>query len=91
MNGNSTQPAMSRKIFTMDLDVEAVSLYLLCCALADAGTTITRETLAQKWNGNGTGLDRELRRLEERQIIAKNAAAAGQDPSYGLTDEDCWR
>jgi hypothetical protein len=91
MNGDSTQPAMRRKIFTMNLDVETVSLYLLCCALADAGTAITRETLAEKWNGSGAGLDRELRRLEERRIIGRNEDAAGDAPVYDLTDERAWR
>jgi len=82
---------MSRKIFSMNLGVETVSLYLLCCAVADTGAAITRESLVEKWNGSRTGLDRELRRLEERNIIDRNETAAGEAPVYDLTDERNWR
>ena len=40
MNHDSTKPALSQKIFSMDLDVETVSLYLLCCAVIDTGAAI---------------------------------------------------
>ena len=69
MNSNSVGPAMRQKIFSMNLGVETVSLYLLCCAVADAGAAITRTTLEGKWNGNRTTLEQELRRLESRNIL----------------------
>jgi hypothetical protein len=91
MNGDSMGPAMSQKIFSLNLGVETVSLYLLCCAIADTGRAITRETLLEKWNGSRPDLDRELRRLEERNILGRNETAAGKDTIYQLADERQWR
>ena len=51
MNNNSVGPAMSQKIFSMNLGVETVSLYLLCCAVADAGA-LARGT--DPWEGTAT-------------------------------------
>lgn len=91
MNGNSAGPAMSQKIFSMNLDVETVSLYLLCCAVADADATITRTTLQDKWNGSLTTLERELHRLEERNILCRDDKAAQGEPVFRMEDEKRWR
>jgi hypothetical protein len=61
---------MSQKIFSMNLHVETVSLYLLCCAVADTGTAITQTTLGDKWNGTARGLESEIDPLEEMNILA---------------------
>ncbi|GAB6907856.1 conserved hypothetical protein [Desulfosarcina cetonica] len=85
------EPAMRQKIFSMGLAVETVSLYLLCCALVDAGMPITLDALAEKWNESIGLLDRELKRLVERNIIQKRA---GDDPAavvYQLVDEKNWQ
>ena len=57
---------MNQKIFSMNLDVETVSLYLLCCAVADTGQKITLSMLHEKWNGDQSALERELERLKKR-------------------------
>jgi hypothetical protein len=91
MNGNSVGPAMSQKIFSMNLGVETVSLYLLCCAVADAGAAITRSTLQGKWNGSRTALEQELRRLESRNILANDGEDSQGAPMYRMMDEKKWR
>ena len=91
MNSNSAEPAMRQKIFSMGLGVETVSLYLLCCAVADAGAAITRTTLQGKWNGNRTTLEQELRRLESRNILANDGEASQGEPVYRMMDEKKWR
>ncbi len=82
---------MSQKIFSMNLGVEAVSLYLLCCAVADTGASITRTTLQDKWNGSQSGLEGELRRLEEKNILCREAPGSEEAPIYRMVDEKRWR
>lgn len=91
MNSNSVGPAMRQKIFSMKLGVETVSLYLLCCAVADAGAAITRATLEGKWNGNRATLEQELRRLESRNILSSEGDDSQGEPVYRMVDEKKWR
>ena len=91
MNHDSVGPAMSQKIFSMNLGVKTVSLYLLCSAVADAGAAITRTTLQDKWNGDQTALERELRHLEERNILRREDAEMQENPVYRMVDEKQWR
>ena len=81
---------MSQKIFSMKLGVETVSLYLLCCAVADAGAAITRSTLQEKWNGNKTALERELRRLEDRNILSSDDEEVHGERVYRMVEERRW-
>ena len=90
MNPNSVAPAMSQKIFSMKLGVETVSLYLLCCAVADAGAAITLSTLQEKWNGNKTALERELRRLEDRNILSSDDEEVHGERVYRMVEEKRW-
>jgi len=91
MDGNSVKPAMSQKIFSMDLGVETVSLYLLCCAVADAGAAVTRTTLQEKWNGNPTALEQALRHMEDRNILGRDGEDARGEPVYRIVEEKHWR
>ncbi len=81
---------MNQKIFSMNLGVETVSLYLLCCAVADAGAAITRTTLQSKWNGDPAGLEGELGRLEDRHILCKDEEKKEDEPVYLVVDEKQW-
>jgi len=91
MNSNSVGPAMRQKIFSMHLGVETVSLYLLCCAVADAGAAINPGTLEGKWNGNRATLEQELRRLESRNILNREGDDSQGEPVYRMVDEKKWR
>lgn len=90
MSDHLTGPSMSQKIFAMNLGVEAISLYLLCCAIADASAAITRQALQDKWNGDEATLLRELQRLEERNVIQRTYPQAPQNPVYEVVDEKDW-
>ena len=81
---------MNQKIFTMNLGVEAVSLYLLCCAVADSGSAITKNALRDKWNGSPAALDRELDTLEKRGIVRRDDTFAPEAPAYLLMAEKFW-
>jgi predicted HTH transcriptional regulator len=91
MNHDSTKPAMSQKIFSMNLDVEAVSLYLLCCAVVDAGTAITRTLLREKWNGTQEELNRQIDRLEEMNILVRKGRTGNGESVFVVADEKKWR
>jgi hypothetical protein len=91
MNGNISRPAMSQKIFSMNLEVETVSLYLLCCAVADTGTAITKASLLAKWNGNPSSLERELGRLEGKNILNRENAPSEAESVYQIVPEKKWR
>jgi hypothetical protein len=82
---------MNQKIFSMSLGVETVSLYLLCCAVADAGAAITPRILMDKWNGDRSSLERELLSLEERNILCRTDAEGQDDPVYRIVDDKNWR
>lgn len=82
---------MNQKIFTMNLGVEAVSLYLLCCALADSGAAITVDALQGKWNGSPAALERELHNLEKRRILHREEAPAQNAATYLLMADKHWR
>ena len=82
---------MSQKIFSMDLNVETVSLYLLCCAVADAGAAVTQTTLQEKWNGSQSDLESELIRLQEKNILRRDGAETEGGPTYLMVDEKKWR
>jgi hypothetical protein len=91
MKQRAAGPSMSQKIFAMNLGVETISLYLLCCAIADAQAPITRERLQDKWNGDPTALKEELQRLEKRNIIRRVDPELAENPAYQVVDEKQWR
>lgn len=82
---------MSQKIFSMNLKVETVSLYLLCCAVADTGTAVTQTTLQDKWNGSRSALESELIRLQKKNILCREENETGGEPVYQMVDEKKWR
>ena len=87
MHDECFEPAMSQKIFSMGLDVETVSVYLLCCALADVNVSITKQALVNKWNGEPASLEDGLRELKGRSIVRE----ADQSPStFELLDDTHW-
>ena len=91
MHSKPAGPAMSQKIFSMNLDVETVSLYLLCCAVADAGAPITARTLQDKWNGSPQALAKQLDLLEKKNILGRPAEKELGENIYLVMDEKKWR
>lgn len=91
MTHQSKGSAMNQKIFAMNLGVETVSLYLLCCAVADAGAAITPTTLMDKWNGDQNALERELLTLKDKNILDRENKDNREEAVYRLVDEKKWR
>ncbi len=77
---------MEQKIFDLGLSVETVSVYLLCCAIADLGTPVTLEALRSRWNAEPDALLESLATLEKMAILVRSA----QD-TYSLNRATRWR
>jgi len=79
-------PAMNQKIFSLGLAVETISAYLLCCALADEGRTITPDALGHVWAADAEALETALGELADHAILAPDA-----DGTYRLLPVADWR
>jgi hypothetical protein len=90
MDSNSVGPAMRQKIFSMNLGVETVSLYLLCCAVADAGASNHPENRSRE-NGMTTWPHLNSRTTpagEQKNILGSKNGDDGQgEPVYRMVDE----
>ena len=81
---------MKQMIFKMGLSMETISVYLLCCAFADAGSTISTKNLLGVWNGDKETLLTGLDTLEKRNILLKIISDASKNNIYRLTAVDRW-
>ena len=91
MPSPAESPAMNQKIFAMGLPVETVSLYLLCCALADQGTAITEANLEQVWTDSLPSLKRSLAELAARQIVEPIPEAPDGGATFRLSPPNRWQ
>jgi hypothetical protein len=91
MESPSVQPAMSRQIFKMGLSTEAISLYLLCCHLQDAQTEISRNNIADLWNGSAEALAEGIEHLKKRRILSRFADAGRDGTVYQLNEDKDWQ
>jgi hypothetical protein len=91
MNSSDSSPAMNQDIFNLGLSVETVSVYLLCCSLADAGVVISIERLREIWNGGQDALMTALENLENRNIILRKISEMEENNTYKLTDAKNWK
>jgi hypothetical protein len=83
--------AMNQKIFQMGLSTETVSLYLLCCGLADSGATISTKNLLEVWNASPEAMNASFHELEDRGIVLKIISDGKANHIYKLTDEHDWK
>ena len=60
---------MDRKIFALDLTVEATSAYILICGLVESSAPATVESLGAFWNAPREALSSALQELKGRGII----------------------
>lgn len=81
---------MDQKVFTIGLSIEAISIYLLCCSLADSDTTISSKNLLEIWTGTKEALVEGLKDLEKRNILLKVISDRKESNIYKLTDADTW-
>lgn len=90
MQNDHITPKMSQKVFTLGLDTETVSLYLLCCGLADIGNTLSDKSLTGIWNGTAESLQVGLDQLIAHGILRQVISDGDQQAVYHLVDEDHW-
>jgi hypothetical protein len=82
---------MNQKIFQMGLSTETVSLYLLCCGLADSGATLSVKNLIEIWNASPEAMNESFIELEERGIVLKIISDGKANHIYKLTDVEDWK
>ena len=90
MSLENQSSAMDQKIFTLGLPTEAISLYLLCCSLADKQMPISVETMAGMWNSSREALQASLNQLEAGNILHKGETNREGGPIYRLTNPENW-
>ena len=91
MNSEDTPSAMNQAIFKIGLSTEAISTYLLCCSLADDGTTISTKNLLKIWNGSKETLTKSLQALEDRQILKRVVSDMENKTVFQLADVHGWK
>jgi hypothetical protein len=82
---------MSQKIFKLGLSVETVSVYLMCCSLADTDTTISTKKLTEMWNSTRSSLIEALKDLETRNILRRIISDRAENTVYMLSDVKNWK
>ena len=85
------QPSMNQMIFKLDLPMETVSVYLLCCGLTDAGKSLTLNNLLEVWNSTREKLEEGLGLLEEKNIVKPFLADGSKNRAFKLVDPHRWR
>ena len=91
MDSQNQTPAMNQEIFNLDLSVETVSVYLICCNLSDNNTVISTKNLSSMWNGTEALLNEGLKDLEERNILRKIISDGEEKNIYQLSDVKDWK
>jgi len=91
MNSQNQTPAMNQKIFKLGLLVETVSVYLMCCSLADTDTTISTKKLSEMWNSTRASLLEGLKDLETRNILRRIISDRAGNNVYKLLDVKNWK
>ena len=91
MHTHDKTKSMDQKIFNLGLSVEIVSLYLLCCGLADAGSTISKKNILGIWNSGEEELRDCLHTLEEKNILLRILSDGKEHDVYKLIDVEQWR
>jgi hypothetical protein len=91
MDSQNQTPAMNQEIFNLDLSVETVSVYLICCNLSDNNTAISTKNLSSMWNGTEALLIEGLKDLEERNVLRKIISDGEEKNIYQLSDVKDWK
>ena len=81
---------MHQQIFKLGLSTESVSVYLLCCGLADEGKSISTKNLMEIWTGTPSSLKQSIRDLQERKILRMILSGGEENAVYQLTHVHEW-
>jgi hypothetical protein len=90
MGSSHIHSSIDQKIFKSGLSVEAISLYLLFCGLADEGRSITTRNIMGIWNGGEDSANAALSELEKRNIIQKTLSDDAENCVYSLVAGENW-
>lgn len=90
MDFSHRPPTREQQIFNMGLGVEAVSLYLLCCGLADIGQPLCLDTITPAWNLDRTALMASLAVLVRRCILAADGEPDEAATRFQLRPASRW-
>jgi len=91
MDSPHRPPTREQRIFNLGLEVEAVSLYLLCCGLVDAGQPLTLESIEPAWNLNRPALLTNLEILVRLGILAADGAVSDKTTRFILRPSRSWQ
>jgi hypothetical protein len=81
---------MNQQIFNIGLEMETISLYLLCCGLVDAGLAASRDRIKERWNSSQDALEKSLKELVERRIL-QIAPKETEGDIFRVTQPHEWR
>ena len=81
---------MDRSIFNLEASVEATSLYILLCALADEQEPLTLERASLQWNGTRKDLLEAAMELLQRGVLTGNQPLTDDQPLH-LNPSHEWR
>lgn len=90
MNPPHRQPTRSQQIFRLGLDVEATSLYLLCCGLVDAGQPLSLATITPAWNLDRPALVTHLKVLMRQGILVADGHVEAEETRFQLRSSSTW-
>ena len=82
---------MNQEIFRLNLEVEAVSLYLLCCGVADTGKSISFSDLLSVWNGDRKSMEKSIGTLESLNILSVQGTAKKENTIYSINPLEKWK
>ena len=91
MVGSHVPPAMDQAIFNFGLSTKTISVYLMCCGLADMGSPVTVKVMLPIWSGSEAELRQGLADLEARHIIIKGAGDIADLAPYRINPSSKWR
>jgi len=91
MDSQIKKPAMNQMIFDMGLSVETISVYLLCCGLADSDSVISTKNLLGVWNSTPAALFDGLKDLEKKNILLRIISDSDDNSVYKLTAVEKWK
>lgn len=90
MHPRDDKTTMHQKIFEMNLPIETVSLYLLCCGLTDAGIPLSTRNILPKWNAAREALTQGLDTLVQKKILSRIISDQKGNDIYQVKDVTEW-
>ena len=91
MDSPHRPPTREQRIFNLGLEVEAVSLYLLCCGLVDADQPLSLATITPAWNQDRKALVANLDILLSQGIVTADGPSGAEATRFRLEPSTRWK